>query len=85
MSRPLALVTGASMGIGLDIAHVLAERGHDLVLVARSADKLQQVAAALKSSVKLRLSASASSPRPWSTSVCLSLVSTKPKQLHAED
>lgn len=48
MSRPLALVTGASMGIGLDIAHVLAERGHDLVLVARSADKLHQVAAALK-------------------------------------
>ena len=46
--RPLALVTGASMGIGVDIAHVLAKRGHDLVLVARSADKLQQVATQLQ-------------------------------------
>ncbi|MBI3790299.1 MAG: SDR family oxidoreductase [Gemmatimonadetes bacterium] len=43
-SRPLALVTGASMGIGVDLATVLAERGHDLILVARSAEKLQAVA-----------------------------------------
>ncbi len=45
--HPLALITGASMGIGVDIAAVLAEKGHDLVLVARSADKLQAVATAL--------------------------------------
>lgn len=45
--RPLALVTGASMGIGVDIADVLARRGHDLVLVARSADKLEAVATRL--------------------------------------
>ncbi len=47
--HPLALVTGASMGIGVDLATVLAERGHDLILVARSADKLQAVATRLSS------------------------------------
>ena len=46
--RPLALVTGASGGIGLDIATVLAARGHDLVLVARRESAMTELAAKLK-------------------------------------
>ncbi len=42
-----ALITGASSGIGLDLARVHASRGGDLVLVARRRDRLEELATQL--------------------------------------
>lgn len=46
--RPLALVTGASSGIGADLARELARHGHDLVLTARRTEPMRALADELK-------------------------------------
>jgi short-subunit dehydrogenase len=46
--RPRALVTGASSGIGRELAICCAQGGHDLVLVARHEDALRSLAVELE-------------------------------------
>ncbi len=48
-TRPVAIVTGASRGLGFLLARELADRGYDLIVNARSADALAAAAAGLRS------------------------------------
>ena len=48
MNSETALITGASSGIGLHLAHEFARHGHPLVLVAPVDAELREVAAQLK-------------------------------------
>lgn len=48
-----ALITGASSGIGRDMARILSRRGYDLILVARRRDRLEELKHHLPSQVKI--------------------------------
>ena len=52
-----ALITGASGGIGYELAKLFARDGYNVVLAARSADKLNQVASELQSQFGVRAKA----------------------------
>jgi uncharacterized protein len=52
--KPVALITGASAGIGTDLARLFAARGHELVLVARREDKLKALAEEIAASGRPR-------------------------------
>ena len=42
--KKVALITGASAGLGVEFAKALSKRGHRLVLVARRKERLDQLA-----------------------------------------
>jgi uncharacterized protein len=46
-ARPVTLITGASAGIGVELARVFARHGHELALVARREDRLRTLAGQL--------------------------------------
>lgn len=50
LRRPRALITGGSKGIGLHLATIAAERGHDPILVARDAAELASAAETIEAS-----------------------------------
>lgn len=50
-----ALITGASNGLGADFAKAFSKEGYDLVLVARSKDKLEKLAKELKTNVEIEV------------------------------
>lgn len=47
------LITGASSGIGKDMAEIYSNKGYELILVARSKDKMEQLASKLKTKVRI--------------------------------
>lgn len=48
-----ALITGASSGMGRDMAKILSKKGYDLILVARDEKKLEEVKKQLKTETKI--------------------------------
>lgn len=49
------LITGASSGIGLELARIAASQGDDLILVARSRSKLEMLAAELERAYSVKV------------------------------
>jgi ribitol 2-dehydrogenase len=62
LSGKIALITGASSGIGRALAHILASEGAKLVLVGRSVERLQNVTKELSSVESLALAADLARP-----------------------
>ena len=73
--RPFALITGASGGIGEDLARLVAAGGADVVLVARSAERLLALGAELEAQYRIKativvqdLAAPDATERAWTRS-----------------
>jgi short-subunit dehydrogenase len=52
--RPVTVITGASAGIGVELARIFARNGHELVLVARRQDRLEALVDEIAATGKTR-------------------------------
>ncbi|MDN4165121.1 SDR family oxidoreductase [Cytophagales bacterium LB-30] len=52
--KKTALITGASLGFGLEFAHIFAREGHQVVLVARNAEKLEKLAQEIRDKYQVK-------------------------------
>jgi uncharacterized protein len=75
--RPLALVTGASSGIGADLARELARDGHDLVLTARRVAPMETLAAELSAHGADSIIIAADLSRPGGAASLASAIETR--------
>lgn len=53
--KKVALITGASTGIGKELANIHAEKGGDLIIVARSMDKLEKLKTELEKKYSIKV------------------------------
>lgn len=84
MDRRLALVTGASAGIGAAFAHSLARRGYDLALTARRGPRLEALAAELRAAHGVNvLTVAADLARPEAPKALLGAIADQGRQVDA--
>lgn len=55
MGKKVALITGASSGIGREFARIHASNGGDLIIIARRKDKLIELKKELEKNIMLKL------------------------------
>lgn len=55
MDKKVALITGASSGIGREFAHIHAKNGGDLIIVARRKDRLNELKQELENQYKVNV------------------------------
>ncbi len=75
--RPLALVTGASSGIGAELAREFAADGHDLVLAARSLAPMQALAVELEAHGANSVVIAADLSRPGAAAMLVDAIETR--------
>lgn len=76
-SKGLALITGASSGIGAATAHLLAKAGYDLVLLARRQELLKELSQKINSEFKVKIQNLSVDVTDWSALSTLKLESMK--------
>jgi short-subunit dehydrogenase len=83
--RPLALVTGASSGIGRELARLAARDGYDLIVVARRADRLSALATELSEFGATAESVVVDLAQPTGTRTVVEAVADRPVEVLVND